>query len=825
MGNGFFILNISKEREKMKHILILLVLFITTNFAQNVIKGRVTDVSLSEPLVAANVIILKTSLGTVTDTNGNFQLEGKFSGNDTLQISFIGYKTRKIGIEDFLKTNHIIKLEEINYKLQPVVIKGLLNKEGFTPASFSKLKRKEIEKTYTIQDLPEYLSYLPSTTFYSESGNGIGYNYLSIRGFDQRRLSISVNGIPQNDPEDHNIYWLDMPDLLESTELVQVQRGAGAGMVGYPSIGGSINIITSVFSDKPRIEFSSSVGSYNTRKYSAKFSSGLVNKKYSIYAKLSKVLSDGYRDNSWVDFNSYHISAVRYDKNLTTQINLYGGPISDGLAFYGLPKEYIKDKKLRKTNFVKPREIENFSQPHYELLNEYKINKNLTFNSALFLVIGDGFFDYDGSWSVYYDDYFRLKTNGYDSTKIPQNALIRAKVENTQWGWIPRLSWEHDNGTLIFGAEYRNHRSNHWGSINFAENLPDGLGKDYKYYFYKGGNDIFNVYANESYTLTNNINLLVEIQLAYHKYKIFDEKYVGTDFSISNLFINPRFGINYKFNNNFNIYSSFARVSREPRLKNYYDAAESSGGAVPQFEKNNNGTYNFDAPLVQPEIMNDIELGARYGNKLFSINTNLFYMLFNDEIVKKGQLDRFGQPITGNIDKTIHSGIEIEGSAKLTDNFDFIFNTTYSKNYISKGATFISYDNNSVKIDLANNKIAGFPELTMNTILKAHYKNLSSQLSLKYVGDYYSDNYDNYLTELLSKYPGIISYKDNKVDSYFVMNFMASYNFKMNTFFKDVNVFVQVNNIFDKLYAAHATGGDFFPAAERNFLIGLKLGL
>ena len=83
------------------------------------------------------------------------------------------------------------------------------------------------------------MSELPSTTFYSESGNGIGYNYLSIRGFDQRRITVSVNGIPQNDPEDHNVYWLDFPDLLANTELIQVQRGAGSGVFGYPAIGGS----------------------------------------------------------------------------------------------------------------------------------------------------------------------------------------------------------------------------------------------------------------------------------------------------------------------------------------------------------------------------------------------------------------------------------------------------------------------------------------------------------------------------------------------------------------------------------------------------------
>ena len=64
-----------------------------------------------------------------------------------------------------------------------------------------------------------------------------------------------------------------------------------------------------------------------------------------------------------------------------------------------------------------------------------------------------------------------------------------------------------------------------------------------------------------------------------------------------------------------NIYLSFARVSREPRLKEYYDAAESSGGEVPQFEVKPDSSYNFDEPLVKPETMNDFELGASFNQE------------------------------------------------------------------------------------------------------------------------------------------------------------------------------------------------------------------
>jgi len=815
----------------MKIVLAILVLINTIIFGQNLeVKGKVFDSETLEPLVSANVIIANTSIGTATGIDGLFFLEGDFSPNDSLEIKFIGYKSKKIAVKDFLTSDNIIKLELGDFKLQSVVVTGIIAKEGITPSSFSKINRKQIEENYTIQDVPEYLSYLPSTTFYSESGNGIGYNYLSIRGFGQRRISISVNGIPQNDPEDHNIYWLDMPDLLESTELIQVQRGAGAGAIGFPSIGGSINIITSPFSNSADFDLSTSVGSYGTRKYSAKFSSGLIENKYSVYAKLSKTLSDGYRDNSWIDFNSYHISAARYDKNVTTQINFFGGPVSDGLAFYGLPKSYIKDKELRKTNFVLPREIENFSQPHYELLNEIKLSQNLTLNNAIFLVIGDGFFDYDGSWSIYYDDYFRLKANGFDSTQVPTNSLIHAEVNNKQWGVIPRLTWEHDNGTLIGGIEYRKHKSKHWGSIRYAENIPTDVPQNYQYYYYEGGKDIFNIFVNENYDLSEKINFLAEIQLSYHSYKLFNEKYLNNDISTDGLYVNPRFGLNYKFDKSFNSYISFARVTREPRLKNYYDAAESSGGATPQFEQLSNGSYDFDNPLVQPEIMNDIEMGARYSNDLFSLNTNLFYMLFNDEIISKGQLDRFGQPITGNVDKTIHMGIEIDGNIKLNNIIEFVFNASYSKNFVSNGVTFINSSdiegNDIVKeIDLADNSIGGFPELTMNAILRGNYKGITGQLSGKFVGDYYSDNYDEKLSQLLVENPLFVGYTDNKVESYYVMNFMGSYEFQLNRIFKKARVFVQVNNIFDNLYAAYATGGDFFPAAERNLLVGMKLGL
>lgn len=828
----------------MKHLIVLF-FFTSLMFAQQVtIKGRVINSSSGQPLYLANIQIEDGVKGTSTDAEGYFELTGDFTNEDILTISYIGFETKKIPAALLSKTavNEII-LESKVITSQTVLVNASLGKKGVTPITFSDITRKEIEESYINQDIPEYLSYMPSTTFYSEGGAGLGYNYISIRGFGQRRVSISVNGIPQNEPEDHNVYWLDMPDLLASAELIQVQRGAGSGVIGYPAIGGSINIITSAFSDKPKFEASTFYGSYDTRKFSTSYSSGLIEDKYSIYVKLSQTLSGGYRDGNWIDFKSYHVSAARYDEDFTTQINIYGGPVADGLTYTGISKHAIKDKDLRKDNYSYwladdgeytyrlPRrgsEKENFSQPHFEILNEYQVNDDVKLNSALFLILGNGFFDYDGSWAD--TNYLRLTSdNGFNPATNPGNVLIRAMVENKQWGWIPRVSIKHNNGELTVGGEFRMHRSVHWGGINYGENLPAGLTKDFRYYYYEGGKDIINFYAHELYNLNERINLLGEVQVSYNKYLIENERYLDNEFEISNVFINPRFGINYKFTPEFSGYFTVARVSREPRLKTYYDAAESSGGAAPQFEVDDSGNYDFDNPLVEPETMNSIELGTVYERDDLLLSANAFYMMFDDEIASQGQIDRFGQPITGNIEKTIHTGIELSGTAKLNDNFEITLNGSYSKNFVSEGKTFITYDfengdTRAVEIDLADNNIAGFPEVTFNAIVKYRNEGFLAQFFAKYVGEFYSDNYYDNLSSLLEEYPRIIGYDDNLVESYFVANMIASYDFGLNPYFKNVRLFVQVNNIFDKLYASYAIGREFFPAAERNFLAGLTVG-
>jgi iron complex outermembrane receptor protein len=822
----------------MKNLIVLFLLFGSLIFAQQtVIKGKVVDAQTLRPLINANVFMQEKNIGGTTNSNGEFSISSVLDKNSDLIISYIGYNTLNLSFSRLdLKNELLIKLEPKLIPSQTVLIEGSMDKEGVTPVAFSKVTQKEIQQNYNVQDVPEYLGQLPSTTFYSENGNGVGYNYLTIRGFDQRRISVSINGIPQNDPEDHNVYWLDFPDLLSKTAVIQVQRGAGSGVVGYPAIGGSINIITSTFSNHPELDFSASSGSYNTRKYSASYSSGLIDEKYSFYTNFSQILSSGYRDNAWVKYDAYYLSAIRYDDNLTTQINLYGGPIADGLAYTGLPKFAISDRNLRKANYSdwgqengqytytvtrRPDEIENYTQPHFELMNEYKINPDITFNSALFLVFGEGFFNFDGSWAD--TTYLRLTSQfGFHPAQNLQGVLIKAEADNTQYGWVPRLSLKHTNGELIVGGEFRIHRSVHWGSVDFGEDLPVGLTPDYRYYYYNGAKDIVSGFVHDAYNLTDNINLLEEIQVAYHKYRLYNEEFLSHDFSVSNVFVNPRFGINYKIDPSQSLFLSFAKVSNEPRLSDYYNADESSGGEQPHFALNKDGSYDYNNPLVKPETMNDFELGYSFINKDFSISLNLFYMLFNDEIVANGKVDIFGQPIVGNMKETAHRGIELSTKFNLLNGINLMANATLSKNRIITGTYYID---STSSISLNGNNITGSPDFMANFGISYTNKYLFAQILGKYVGYFYSDNYAGNLTQYLNEFPGFVSYTDNKNDAYFTADFFVSFQFTGFSALSPSKIFIQINNIFDRLYSANAIGGEFFPMAERNFVAGVQIGL
>jgi iron complex outermembrane receptor protein len=718
------------------------------------------------------------------------------------------------------------------YQMAPVIIMATKAKERETPATFSNLTQRQLAERYSVHDVPLLLSELPSITTYSENGNGIGYNYINLRGFDQRRLSVMINGVPQNDPEDHNVYWLDVPDLLASTDNIQVQRGAGSAFYGPPAIGGSVNLVTNPFRLQPGItleailgfqEFGDSSRSpvLNTRKYAATFNSGIVDNQYTFYGRLGKILSDGYRTNSYVEFNSYFFGAMRLDREMTTRFHFFGGPIEDGLAYYGLPKSVNNDKKLRRQNLNgywegnsflwtgprRPQEIENFSQPHYEIIHEWKLAPKLTLHNTLFYYTGDGFFDYDASWA----DTSMLRigyTYGIPTVQNPTNTLVRAYVGNRQWGWLPRAEIDHGGGTLTVGSEIRFHRSTHWGKIQFAEGLPENFDPDYHFYEYNGERDILSFYGHELFRPADDMTVMLDLQIVYNRYGLRNEKYLGNQFDVNYFFVNPRAGVNYNIDDRWNVYLSLAYTSREPRMRNLYAAEDSYFGATPQFRATDVGgsiRYDFSQPLAKPERLLNIEAGARYKGENAEGGISGYWMEFTDELVKGGQVDIFGQPVTGNAERSRHIGLEVDGAGTI-EPFTLSGNVSVSVNKLVK-YTIIDDDGRVAVLD--GNPIAGFPDMLANLRLTYRARGLTASMHMKHVGSFYTDKFKD---------------PRNKNDAYTVFSAELLYDLP-RLLGAGFALRGEIRNIFNTLYFSGGEGNTFFPAAERNYIFGLTVHL
>jgi iron complex outermembrane receptor protein len=106
-------------------------------------------------------------------------------------------------------------------------------------------------------------------------------------------VNVTINGIPYNDSESHGTYWVNMPDFASSLESL-LQRGVGTSTNGAGAFGASLNMLTDSYSKESNGEISNSFGSFNTRKHTVKFSTGLIDDHFDDAFPLLK--SDGYID-------------------------------------------------------------------------------------------------------------------------------------------------------------------------------------------------------------------------------------------------------------------------------------------------------------------------------------------------------------------------------------------------------------------------------------------------------------------------------------------------------------------------------------------------
>ena len=590
-------------------------------------------------------------------------------------------------------------------KLEEVLVSSIRVNEDI-PMAFTNVSKDQIEERNLGQDLPILLNFLPNVVTTSDAGAGIGYTAIRIRGINAQSTNVTINGIPYNDAESLWNFWVDLPDFSSSIENLQVQRGIGTSVNGSSAFGASINILTDKISKDPFFESNNTFGSYNTFKNTLRFSTGLMNEVFEFSGRLSKIDSDGYIDRSTSDLKSYLLQFSYKKENTLIKFLNFGGHEITYHAWNGIDGETLRNDRtfnpsglytdLNGVQQFHEDELDNYKQDHFQLHWSEIINNNFTSNLGLNLTNGKG----------YYEQYNENENEDFITRKWLDNQFVVVNYS---------LKYSKNKHNIIFGSTYSEYDGDHFGETIWSQNSGD---VEFTDLFYNGNGlkKDFSNFIKSVFQISSRFSMYTDLQLREINY--------STDGSTSNIpelkldkkysFFNPKFGLNFKLNNKNRVYFSAAKAFREPTRSDYEN--------------------DFN---IKPEELIDYELGWSHSSNNLILNTNIYYMNYENQLVLTGALDDVGSPIRLNSVKSYRAGVEIESGFKVSEKINLAGNLSLSEN---KNIDYVSKFNGEL-INFGDTDISYSPSFISSVAIN-YSPNSRLDLSLlnKHVGEQFMSN-------------------------------------------------------------------------------------
>jgi iron complex outermembrane receptor protein len=770
--------------------------FVLPVIAQLQFNGRILEQNVASPISKATVKAGKAFL--VTDENGMVRFRA--NPGDSIEISAIGFKT----ITRVLTSSTMLEifLEKEFSLMQPVEINAV-RASSLSPFTQTTLSARAIEKANLGQDLPFLLNQTPSVVVNADAGNGIGYTGIRIRGSDATRINMTINGIPYNDAESQGLFFVNLPDLASSVNSIQVQRGVGTSSNGAGAFGATMNFMTNELNPEAYAEINNSYGSFNTWKNTVKVGTGLINKHFSLDARLSNITSDGFVDRASTSLQSFYTSAAYTGEKNSLRLNVFSGKEKTYQAWYGIPESKLTtDRTYNAAGMERPgapydNETDNYRQTHYQLFYNQALNPAINLNIALFYTRGLGYYEQYKADDDYANYGLPPFTMGND-TLYSTDLIRQLWLDNHFFGNTFSLQYKKNSSEWILGGGLSKYIGNHYGKVIWAEaGVPD----NYMWYNLDALKTDANLYLKWQQKLANNLVLFADVQGRSVRYDI-DGFRNNPGLIIRNkwFFVNPKAGVSYS-KNNWKAYLSYAIANKEPNRDDF------EAGATQQ-------------PV--PEQLQDIELGIEKRGASLSWGATLFYMQYRNQLVLTGQINDVGAYTRVNIPRSFRTGIELTASWRPSSWFDLAANLAYSENKVRNFTAFYDdYDDGGQKTESFEQTDLSFsPRWVGGATLNVHLaRNLDLSLINKYVSRQYLDN---------------TSRKSRSLDPFLVQDLRVSYRI-LPKFMKEILLIGQVNNLLNVKYEpngytfSYYFGGSlqtenyYFPMAGTNAMLALNL--
>ena len=700
-----------------------------------------------------------------------------------------------------------VSLDSLDYAEMDEVQVIATRATNTTPVAFTNVTKEQIKKVNFGKDLPEVLSMTPSVVTTSDAGAGVGYTTMRIRGTDGSRINVTVNGIPINDAESHNVFWVNMPDLLSSLKSIQIQRGVGTSTNGAGAFGASVNMVTTDFSDKPYAEVAGSYGSFNTNKQTVKVGSGLLGDHWCVDARLSHIGSDGFLDRASVRLFSYYVQAGYYAGSTSVKFVTFGGkertyhawnyPSKEETAEFGRSYNscgYMYTDASGRRHYYDD-QTDNYFQHHYQLLFSHQFNGHWTMNAAAHYTKGDG----------YYQEY--ILSADLATYKLPEgySDITRKKVmDNGFGGGVFDLTYKNSRLQTTFGGGMNKYTG--WNFGNVLSTLDDNhvatIYTDNEFYRYRGEKWDGNLYLKADYNLCKGLNGYVDLQWRHIDYRLRGENerwdYAAgapQDLNITRVydFFNPKVGLNYQFRKHHRVYASWSVAHKEPTRNNFITDLS-----------------------VQPvsERLFDYEAGYEFRNDWLHAGANLYYMDYKDQLVLTGKLNEIGEPLSENVPESYRLGAELSFGLKTRVGFSWDISATLSRNRVKDFQEVLpvnEYDadgnwigSRNEVVDHGETHLAFSPDYTFVNIFRYTIKGFETFAQTNFVSKQYMCNANQ---------------EDCTLDTYCTTNLALSYTWKNLRAIKGLTVGCTVYNLFNAKYDNNG-----WAASEHAYVGGMDMG-
>jgi iron complex outermembrane receptor protein len=737
--------------------------------------------------------------------------------------------------------------------VEEVVVRGDLARDRDTPATFTDVAREEIELRHRGQDLGMLLGDTPNAYAYSDAGNGVGYSYFSLRGFDQRRIAVSINGVPLNTPEEHQVYYIDLADFAASLDRIQVQRGTGTALYGSPAVGGVVNLETGHLPTTEGGQLEIGYGSFDTRRIAFRYGGPIAGGRWAWMVRAARVRSDGYRRPSWTRHAFYQISFERFAPDSLLRIHVFGGPERTQLAYFGVPKAWLEGgltgdpDEDRRVNPLRPGETDSFVQPHLQVLHDWHVAPGVFVRNTVYAIQGRGFFkQFFGTFCYDPEDPAPGERSTRECAGEPNvsDAWLRRWIGERQFGWIPRVSWDHRGGSLSAGAQVMLHRGRHEGRI--LEGLLDGqpLSTPAPLYDYWNRKTTTALFVRESLRPDPRLTVNLELQATSHRLSMTGDRVGGRRWRTRTSFLTPRVGLNWNLDDRWNLYASLSTARSDPPFSFVFDPENPQADPASFFATCDPDGRDCSGALARSERLRDYEAGAGYARGPVRLKANFYRMEFRDEFVPAGGLDRNGLPILRNAGRSVHEGIELEGETVVGGAVELGGYVAASRDVL-RDYRFFRTDpvtGEPLVVDESGNRIAFFPDHLARVRIGRRFGPAKLVLGARRIGRIFLDNSENE-----RKNPGARlepSWVDKKIPPFTLFDLVATVDLAQlaRGRSKSLALKVHLDNLFDKRYAAFGYSypnpygtelpgwcsrsfcSEFIPGSTRNLFVGMTVG-